>query len=904
MPTYDGIGETITHKLEVEGDMFLQDIEGGSLSTQVPLEIFSDFGSSGDNAINSRMLRLRVQNYGETDVSNSYVTDFGIRGEADKDYFFITAPQNTSNVGDQNTFVISKTSNVGIGTTDPGTYRLLVNNSSTKQFGVPGDDTPTTGDTLIYTEAGEWVYAFPAGNLPAGSINNEILTWNGTNWVPNSSIITTNSNTAIGIGTYTPSSNLHVIGSVTATSDVDISGKFQGGKLRVGSLLSAVPTNPNVTVPGDLTVSGTLTSDEWIHTDNVTITGNLKCQTLTASDIVGGSPLTISATSISIQTPETMSVAAPMSIGTITVSDITHTDTVTMSADIFVTEGSVLTLSKIFHTDKLTLSANVAMDSDKTLTTSNIETSNLTISNRLSGGTISVSNIEATANLVVGGPVDITGTLSSADVNVTGTVSASGSLEAAKDSDTTSYLGRAAVGYSGHDDNASFAHIDVNNAEGYAIRQTNLGDTLLNCASGKIIYLMENNSDKAVLRGGNVGIGTNNPSRKLTIKTNWATNDYDGIVINDNNDNEYAIIAAATTDVGGANSAGYLRLNPTDGVSINGIFLNGAGSSYINSGNVGIGVDNPDQKLHIKGGNLKIENSGDNSIDNKIIFAETGYNDAFFIGTDLAGGAANDQSFKIGYSASGDSGIVNSNVLMTVLGGGNVGIGTTDPKTQLHIDADGNFGTYYTWNALQFRLRNTRLHSTSLTGYTFRVQDVSSGDSGTYRTRSLNLVFFGSGDGPGTSTTPIMQWRGYDNQVYVNGAVVTTSDDRVKINEERITNATETLMKLDPQIYDKLHDIGNSNVTARESGLIVQDIWYDAPELRHLISLSENATPPEEKPLTSDNIQEDPDYSTWGSQLSSLNYMGLIPYLIKSNQEQQALIEDLRARIEALENSS
>jgi hypothetical protein len=52
MPTYDGIGETITHKLEIEGDMFLQDIEGGPNSTQVPLEIFSDFTSSNDESIN------------------------------------------------------------------------------------------------------------------------------------------------------------------------------------------------------------------------------------------------------------------------------------------------------------------------------------------------------------------------------------------------------------------------------------------------------------------------------------------------------------------------------------------------------------------------------------------------------------------------------------------------------------------------------------------------------------------------------------------------------------------------------------------------------------------------------------------------------------------------------------
>jgi hypothetical protein len=294
MPTYDGIGSSITHNVEVDGNLFLQDIEGGPDSTRVPLEIFSNLVSSSVESANSRMLRLRVQNYGETNTDNSYVTDMGIRGEANKDYFFITAPQNTSNVGDQNTFVISSTSNVGIGTTDPGHYRLLVNNSSTKHFGVPGNDTPTTGDTLVYNESGEWVYHFVEGTLPPGSVNNEILTWNGANWVPNSSIITTNSNTSIGIGTYTPSANLHVIGSVTATTDVDISGKFQGGKLRVGSLLSAVPTNPNVTVPGDLTVSGTLTSDAWIHTDDVTINGNIDVTgTITASNIVGGSPLTI-----------------------------------------------------------------------------------------------------------------------------------------------------------------------------------------------------------------------------------------------------------------------------------------------------------------------------------------------------------------------------------------------------------------------------------------------------------------------------------------------------------------------------------------------------------------------------------------------------------------------------------
>ena len=125
MPSYVGIGTSITHNVEVDGNLFLQDIEGGPDSTRVPLEIFSNLVSSSVESANSRMLRLRVQNYGETDTSNSYVTDMGIRGDPGKDYFFITAPQNTSNVGDQNTFVISSTSNVGIGTTSPS-YNLHV----------------------------------------------------------------------------------------------------------------------------------------------------------------------------------------------------------------------------------------------------------------------------------------------------------------------------------------------------------------------------------------------------------------------------------------------------------------------------------------------------------------------------------------------------------------------------------------------------------------------------------------------------------------------------------------------------------------------------------------------------------------------------------------------------------
>ena len=126
-----------------------------------------------------------------------------------------------------------------------------------------------------------------------------------------------------------------------------------------------------------------------------------------------------------------------------------------------------------------------------------------------------------------------------------------------------------------------------------------------------------------------------------------------------------------------------------------------------------------------------------------------------------------------------------------------------------------------------------------------------------------------------------------------NGSVVQTSDDRIKTNEEYITNATETLLKLKPQVYDKHQKINEiCENPIREAGLITQDVYYDAPELRLLVQARNEGLDatipvniPEEKPFVDDDPSKDPDYSGWGTDVASLNYIGFIPYLIKSNQE-------------------
>ena len=158
-------------------------------------------------------------------------------------------------------------------------------------------------------------------------------------------------------------------------------------------------------------------------------------------------------------------------------------------------------------------------------------------------------------------------------------------------------------------------------------------------------------------------------------------------------------------------------------------------------------------------------------------------------------------------------------------------------------------------------------------------------------------------------------FRSYDNgtvKLYAASYTI-DSDDRIKGDEVLITNATDTLMKLRPQTYKKYSKFDCSGTYMVESGLIAQDIWYNTPELRHLVSLPLNAEPlplPEGIDTTHD-IQNDPDYTNlgWGNNAASVNYTQLISFLIQSNQEQQELldtqktqIEDLLTRVTALEN--
>jgi hypothetical protein len=121
------------------------------------------------------------------------------------------------------------------------------------------------------------------------------------------------------------------------------------------------------------------------------------------------------------------------------------------------------------------------------------------------------------------------------------------------------------------------------------------------------------------------------------------------------------------------------------------------------------------------------------------------------------------------------------------------------------------------------------------------------------------------------------------------------SDDRLKFNEQPITNALNTIMKLSPELYDKMippinenddnddndedeeimeFDIENS---FKEAGFIAQEV-EQIPELKFLVRTDNDVF-----------------------KLKSINYTGIIPYNTKAIQELKLKNDELKNKVDDLE---
>ena len=403
---------------------------------------------------------------------------------------------------------------------------------------------------------------------------------------------------------------------------------------------------------------------------------------------------------------------------------------------------------------------------------------------------------------------------------------------------------------------------------------------------------------------GNVGIGTTSPAKKLHVEHyGSAIGDFEGIRIANHASLLHATVRpayefvvsdiAAGTGIGNGKFAigyrGTTSASRTDRLVID------------NSGNVGIGTVDPKSVLHVSGDTPKLaiaDNTEDdcdvNGFSTGIAFVDNTWNGSMLYSQNPAAG----MGFYLGHLSSSSKevnmknltgelsfGTRNEHQAMYIDNDGNVGIGTTSPNWPLEVSAGNDSITYYgpnsSWSSY---LAVGAANDKTIANNTAIAQCITTNGN-------LHL--------DAAATRDI--YMNYYSGAYIrhNGSGL-FSDDRLKSEEELITNATDTLLKLSPQKYTKARSLreDESREPFTESGLMAQDVWYDAPELRHLVHLGADANPVDTKPEApvDGDIQQDPDYSSWGTETAALNYDGLIAYLIKSNQE-------LHARIQALENA-
>ena len=189
----------------------------------------------------------------------------------------------------------------------------------------------------------------------------------------------------------------------------------------------------------------------------------------------------------------------------------------------------------------------------------------------------------------------------------------------------------------------------------------------------------------------------------------------------------------------------------------------------------------------------------------------------------------------------------------------------------------------------------------------------------------------------------VLRWK--YGKVKVEGSIdyqtgTLGSDDRFKTNEIPLTNCLSTILKLEPEIYTKTaitqqsRNIGECptyidengetqndydnwpseiyTITQEpftESGFIAQDTYNNIPELRHLINIEKQALDNPNNFNENGNLVENVVDNNGDASYLSINYNGIIPYLVGAIKElnttvqaQATLINNLQNQVNSLLN--
>jgi hypothetical protein len=199
---------------------------------------------------------------------------------------------------------------------------------------------------------------------------------------------------------------------------------------------------------------------------------------------------------------------------------------------------------------------------------------------------------------------------------------------------------------------------------------------------------------------GNVGIGNIDPDHKLqvdgtvSIRPNGSSNDQHYFTTGGANNTQYIMYDSAGTAVNRFRTDNY---------------------SYINGGNVGIGTDSPQTKLHLNGGStslpiIRLQRNDTSVVPDDLIGGFENYSndaDGSFISSYIKGYATETYG-RQGYLTFGTAGTnsTDASEKMRIKADGNVGIGTVSPECKLDIHDHTSATTFIADNNAGVRITN------------------------------------------------------------------------------------------------------------------------------------------------------------------------------------------------------
>lgn len=239
----------------------------------------------------------------------------------------------------------------------------------------------------------------------------------------------------------------------------------------------------------------------------------------------------------------------------------------------------------------------------------------------------------------------------------------------------------------------------VNNVQTWGFRVDNAASNALH-----IRNFQNNTNILTATTGGNVGIGTTSPNRRLTISrpSESTTPQIEVRVEGGISDGNFDGISF-TQGSAGATPLGSIRLkNSTDGYPGFGIYTRNSSTTesekftLTNSGSVGIGTSSPSSRLDVSGADGRIQSRVDNSDGSTInvrpnagkcgwiSYTEDAVADRWGVGIKNGDGAL--------YFASGNVGAGGGTTRMVLTSTGAIGLGTASPASRFHITHTGAEG--------------------------------------------------------------------------------------------------------------------------------------------------------------------------------------------------------------------